>query len=135
MLQTDKILVVDDIAAMRQLLGTVLTQLGYGNVFLVGSGEEAIEKIHQEAFSIVMLDINLPGISGLETLQQIREVNSEIFVVMVSAHHSAANVKEAIEKGVNGFIVKPYQRKKVAEVLQKYRKQTVKKGALSEIDW
>lgn len=135
MAYVDKILVVDDIAAMRQLLGTVLTQQGYANVFLVGSGEEAIARLEKEAFSIVMLDINLPGISGLDTLQRIREINPDLFVVMVSAHHSAANVKEAIEKGVNGFIVKPYQRKKVAEVLQKYRKQIAQKTSAAVIDW
>lgn len=131
----DKILVVDDIPAMRQLLGTVLTQQGYANVFLVGTGEEAIERIQKEAFSIAMLDINLPGISGLETLQRIREINPDLFIVMVSAHHSAANVKAAIEKGVNGFIVKPYQRKKVAEVLKKYRKQIAEKASVAAIDW
>ena len=131
----DKILVVDDIPAMRQLLGTVLTQQGYANVFLVGTGEEAIERIQKEAFSIVMLDINLPGICGLDTLQRIREINPDLFVVMVSAHHSAANVKAAIEKGVNGFIVKPYQRKKVAEVLEKYRKQVAEKASMAAIDW
>ena len=131
----DKVLIVDDVSAMRQLLGNVLGQLGYRNVFMVGTGEEAIERIKKEKFSVVMLDIDLPGISGLDTLAKLRAIRSDLFVVMISAHHSARNVKEAIANGTDGFIAKPCQRKKIDEVLQKYRRRGRKTVPAVEIDW
>jgi len=64
----------------------------------------------------------MPGISGLKTLQEIKMLNADAFVVMVSSHSSAENVKQAISCGVDGFIAKPYNHNKISEFLAKYRK-------------
>lgn len=117
----DKILVVDDVALMRDLLIKELSTLGFTNIHHATCGDEAMEMIQQGGFSMVMLDINMPGISGLKTLQMIREYDSDIFSVIVSAHSSAENVKQAIMGGANGFIVKPYTMKKISDIVEKYR--------------
>jgi two-component system chemotaxis response regulator CheY len=119
----DRILIVDDVALMRDLLKGVLRGFGYANVQDACCGEDALKLMQRDSFSIVMLDINMPGISGMKTLQKLRELDDDVFVVMVSAHSSAENVKQAIENGVDGFIVKPYTQKKVGEMLEKYRRR------------
>jgi two-component system chemotaxis response regulator CheY len=119
----DKILIVDDVALMRDLLKGVLREFGYNDLHDASCGEEALALVQRERYAIVMLDINMPGVSGMKTLQGIRDTNDETFVVMVSAHSSVENVKQAIENGVDGFIVKPYTQKKVGEMLEKYRRQ------------
>lgn len=119
---TDEILIVDDVAVMRDLLKSMLVAHGYENVDFASSGEEAIERIQQRRYPIITLDINMPGISGLKTLEKIKELDPDAFVVMVSSHSSAENVKQAISCGVDGFIAKPYNDKKISEFLEKYRK-------------
>lgn len=119
----DKILIVDDVAVMRDLLKGVLRGFGYDNVQDVSCGEDALKLLQRESYAIVMLDINMPGISGMKTLQKIREADEDIFVAMVSAHSSAENVRQAIDNGVDGFVVKPYTQKKVGELLDKYRRK------------
>lgn len=121
MKESDKILVVDDVALMRDLLIKELNSLGFDNIQHASSGDDALNMIRQGGFSMVMLDINMPGISGLKTLQMIREFDSSIFTVIVSAHSSAENVKQAIVSGANGFIVKPYTMKKISDIVDKYR--------------
>jgi len=121
MKNSDKILVVDDIALMRDLLIKELATLGFSDIHHASCGDEALKVIQQGGFSMVMLDINMPGISGLKTLQMIRELDSDIFTVIVSAHSSAENVKQAIASGANGFIVKPYTMKKISDIIEKYR--------------
>ena len=118
----DKILIVDDVAVMRELLKSMLVAHGYEDVDFAASGEEAIERIQQQQYPIITLDINMPGISGLKTLQKIKALDPDVFVVMVSSHSSAENVKQAIVCGVDGFIAKPYNDKKISEFLDKYRK-------------
>lgn len=118
---TDKILIVDDVAVMRDLLKSMLVAHGYENIDFASSGEEAIERVQNNSYPIITLDINMPGISGLKTLQTIKELDADAFVVMVSSHSSAENVRQAISCGVDGFIAKPYNNNKISEFLDKYR--------------
>jgi two-component system chemotaxis response regulator CheY len=122
MAHKEKVLIVDDVAVMRDLLKSMLIAHGYENVDFASSGEEAIKRVQQQRYPIITLDINMPGISGLKTLQEIKALDADSFVVMVSSHSSAENVKQAIACGVDGFIAKPYNNKKVSEFLEKYRK-------------
>lgn len=117
----DKVLIVDDVAIMRSLLKSILVSYGYENISEATSGEEALTLLDKDDYRLVMLDINMPGISGMRTLKTIREHGQVSFVVMVSSHSSAENVKTAIEIGANGFIVKPYAQNKVGDILEKYR--------------
>ncbi len=115
------VLIVDDNLAARKLLKSVLSSLGLRiKTHDASSGIEAIEQSKIVVFDIIFLDIEMPGINGLETLEKILEERPEQFVVIVSANATIENVKKAIELGGKGFIVKPYKSNKVKSAIDKY---------------
>jgi len=69
---------------------------------------------------LVFLDIDMPGADGLSALKEIRSLDPQAYVVIVSGHGSLPKVQEALALGVAGFVVKPFSSKRIAEVLQKY---------------
>jgi len=95
------ILIVDDVSTVRSFLSQTLMHLGIENVK-------------------IFLDIELPDGDGKELIAQINDINPETNVVMVSAHSAVENVKEAIDKGAKGFVVKPFTPKKIAAMLKKF---------------
>jgi DNA-binding NtrC family response regulator len=102
------LLVVDDEENMRRLLKKVLSEQGF-EVDLLEDGEKAIRKVKQESdrYDIVMLDIRLPGKNGIEVLREIREINSEIAVIMMTAYESLETAIQAIREGAYDYLVKP----------------------------
>jgi two-component system chemotaxis response regulator CheY len=112
--------IVDDDAYARDLLGSILRGLECNVDHSVSSGEEAISKCCRTRVDILFLDIEMPGLNGFETLEEILQGNPDQYVVMISAHSTLDNVKKAIGLGAKGFIVKPYTGAKVRDVLDKY---------------
>lgn len=102
------LLVVDDEENMRRLLKKVMTERGF-QVDLLQDGQEAIRKVLQEPnrYDIVMLDIRLPGKNGIEVLREIREINSEIAVIMMTAYESLETAVQAIREGAYDYLIKP----------------------------
>ena len=102
------LLVVDDEENMRQLLRKVMSEQGF-EVDLVEDGEKAVRKVTQEPnrYDVVMLDIRLPGKNGIEVLRDIREINSEIAVVMITAYESLETAIQSIREGAYDYLVKP----------------------------
>jgi two-component system chemotaxis response regulator CheY len=125
MQQSTRVLIVDDVPLMREMLRHILVSHGCENVEFAGRGDEAIAMVRSGRFDIVFLDINMPGTSGLRVLEQLREMDEQLFVVMVSAHSSADNVKQAIDSGADGFLVKPTSSAKVKQLLVRYRARAV----------
>lgn len=115
-----RVLVVDDISLMRNILKTTLRGFGFDQFDDAANGEEAVTRFRTTKYGMVFLDIDMPGKSGLEALSEIRNYDAEVFVVIVSAHSSAENVKHALKLGADGFIVKPYAAQKVAQLVAKY---------------
>jgi diguanylate cyclase (GGDEF)-like protein len=101
------ILVVDDEEIMRNLLCDVLTEAGY-NVEAVSCGGEAIEKVQQEKFPIVVTDLKMPGMNGIEVIKGLRAINSGICVIVITAYPSIDSVIEAMREGIYDYIVKPF---------------------------
>ena len=89
---SESILIVDDERGIRETLSAVLRDEGF-NAEAVESGEECLKAIARRAYGCVLLDVWLPGISGLETLQQMRDANSDVAVVIISGH---GNVETAV---------------------------------------
>jgi two-component system nitrogen regulation response regulator NtrX len=81
----ETILVVDDEASICQSLSAILTDEGY-QVLVAGSGEDAIKSVDNEMPQLVLLDIWLPGIDGLETLKAIKAAHPNVLVIMMSGH-------------------------------------------------
>ena len=103
---SESILIVDDERGIRESLMGVLRDEGFAPD-AVASGEECLKAIGQRAYGCVLLDVWLPGISGLETLQQMRDANSDAAVVIISGHGNVETAVRATKLGAFDFIEKP----------------------------
>ena len=100
------VLVVDDEPGIRKLLADILSDEGF-TVATVPSGEDALELVGRELFDLVLLDVALPGMDGLETLARLREVGCRAPVVAISGHASAEQAVAAVRAGAVDFLEKP----------------------------
>jgi two-component system response regulator HydG len=101
------ILIVDDDRALRLLLGNLLNRWGY-EVFGADDGSTAIEKIRKRPFDLVLMDIHMRKISGLEALAEIKSYNPRIPVIIMTALASVEYAAEAQKKGASDFLPKPF---------------------------
>ena len=122
-----EILIVDDVSELRSFLTGCLKHLGFYNVSQAKDGVDALQQIKNNPKDIVFLDIEMPKKNGMETLKEIHLLEPDIFVIMLSCHSSLGNVKEAIDNGASGFIVKPFSVEKVTESLVNFAKHCKKK--------
>jgi two-component system KDP operon response regulator KdpE len=111
-----RILVVDDEPQLRRTLRSTLPALGF-TVADAESGEAALEKLREEKFDLVLLDINMPGLSGIETCRAIRS-RSDIFVLMVTVRDRAEDKIQALDAGADGYVTKPFD---INELLARIR--------------
>ncbi|HHY38137.1 MAG TPA: response regulator [Clostridia bacterium] len=102
------ILVVDDSAFMRMRTANLLKGAGY-EVIEAENGRVAVEVYKQRRPAVVLMDITMPEMDGLEALRAIKEVDRDANVVMVSALAQSSLIMEAIQAGARDFVVKPYQ--------------------------
>jgi len=114
-----RILVVDDDHTMRELLKSLLRREGYNVVGDAGDGDAALAQCENLDPHVVCLDINMPKLGGLQTLEAIKERFRDIQVVMVTGAATADVVRDAIDKGACGFIVKPFTAAKILDALRK----------------
>jgi two-component system nitrogen regulation response regulator NtrX len=111
------ILIVDDEESICQSLGGVLADDGY-EVMTAGSGEEALKIVEEEMLSLVLLDIWLPGIDGIETLKIIKDGHPQLRVVMMSGHGTIETAVKATKLGAFDFIEKPLSLEKVLLIVK-----------------
>jgi len=109
---TASVLVIDDEAAIRDSLEVLLTLEGY-QVKMAADGEQGLRILELENFDLVLLDLALPGRSGLELLPMIKERQPEIPVIMITAYGTVENVVEAIRAGAENFVQKPWDNEKL----------------------
>lgn len=115
----NKILIVDDSRQIRKSLRDILEKYEYDVVGEASSGTEAISLFNSILPDIVMLDIIMPKLGGIETLRILRSINKEVKVIMVSALDSLERVKECMKAGANHYILKPFEEAKVIEIIKK----------------
>jgi two-component system chemotaxis response regulator CheY len=122
---TARILTVDDMATMRKIIKSLLNQLGYTNVDEAENGKEALVKLKQNKYDLVLLDWNMPEMDGITLLQEIRKDPQlkDIPVIMVTAEAKKENVLLAIQSGANNYIVKPFTAETLKEKLEKVWQQ------------
>ena len=101
-----RILVVDDDPQIRRAMKATLTARGY-QVSDARTGEEALDKLRSEAFDLVLLDMNMPGIGGMETCRLIRS-SSDIAIVMLTVNNTEKDKVEALDAGADDYVTKPY---------------------------
>ena len=104
-----KILVVDDAVFMRTTVSNALKKAGYEELIDAGNGAQAVEQFSKEHPDLVIMDITMPEMDGLQALKAIKEIDPNAKVVMCSAMGQEAMVIEAINLGALDFIVKPFK--------------------------
>lgn len=113
-----KILIVDDEELIRLSLRKLLEKHGY-RVDVAGSAEEALEKIKGNGFHIVITDIMMPDMDGIELLKKIKEQDRSIYVIMITAYASLERAIASLKHGAGDFIQKPYENKEILEAVKK----------------
>jgi DNA-binding response OmpR family regulator len=121
-MEPKKILIVDDEKNIRLTLSQALETLGMA-VQTAVDGEEALQKLQDSDFSLVLLDLKLPGMDGLEVLRRIRESRPKTRVIMITAHGTIDYAVEAMKLGAVDFLRKPFSpneiRRLVSQVLER----------------
>ena len=105
-MSTGRILVVDDEPQIRRVLRATLTAQGY-EVQDARTGEDALESVRNSRFDLILLDMNMPGIGGLETCRSIRS-GSEVAIIMLTVHDAEHDKVAALDAGADDYITKPF---------------------------
>lgn len=113
------ILICDDAAFMRMMIKDILTKNGYTVAGEAENGKKAIEKYNEVKPDLVLMDITMPELDGIQALKQIKMADPASNVIMCSAMGQQAMVIEAIQAGAKDFIVKPFQADRVIEAVKK----------------
>lgn len=113
MLELDKnirILVVDDFQTMRRILCGLLRELGFTRIEEAEDGRDALDRLHRGRFELVISDLNMPRLDGLEMLRSIRAdaTLQHLTVLMVSAEARKDHIISTAQAGANGYVVKPF---------------------------
>jgi two-component system chemotaxis response regulator CheY len=126
-----KVLVVDDMMSMRNIVKRALREIGYQNIHDAMDGEEALEKLKSGGFGLVLLDWNMPVMSGIELLRTIRAdpALKAIPVLMITAEAKMDNIMEAVQAGVSDYLVKPFSEQALQEKLEKIFQKLSKEKA------
>lgn len=111
-----KILIVDDALQVRRVLRTALSAEGY-TIFEAATGEEALESVRQSMPDAILLDVNMPGIGGLETCREIRRT-MDIPILMLTVRNAERDKVMALDAGADDYVVKPFS---MAELLARIR--------------
>lgn len=119
-LDMGKILLVDDAAFMRMMIKDTLTKNGYTDVHEAGDGLQAVEKYAEIHPDLVIMDITMPNMNGLEALKAIRGQDPNAVIVMCSAMGQEAMVIEAIKSGAKDFIVKPFKPDRILKTVTSF---------------
>ncbi|NLY19223.1 MAG: response regulator [Clostridiaceae bacterium] len=113
------ILIVDDAAFMRMMIKDILTKNGYTVIGEAENGIKAIEKYKELSPDLVIMDITMPEMDGIQAVKQIKSINADSKIIMCSAMGQQAMVIESIQAGARDFIVKPFQAERVIEAVKK----------------
>ena len=123
-----KILIVDDAQQVRRVLRTALSAEGY-TIFEAGTGEEALEAVRQSTPDAILLDVNMPGMSGLETCRELRRT-LEVPIVMLTVRNAERDKVLALDAGADDYVVKPFG---MAELLARVRAALRRRAQQSQL--
>jgi two-component system chemotaxis response regulator CheY len=118
-----KVLIADDAVMTREWLSVAMRKL---NCQIIGSavdGAEAVQEYRRYQPDILVMDIDMPVKSGLEALREILADFPTAFVIIVSGHSTFENVKQAVDLGAKGFVVKPFNLKKLEDLVRRFHSE------------
>jgi two-component system KDP operon response regulator KdpE len=108
-----KLLIVEDDTALRRSLHTTLGSLGF-DVSEAGNGEDAVTHLRRTSFEAVLLDINMPGMGGIETCRLIRRMSTKLQILMLTVRDDEDDKVEALEAGADDYVTKPFHSRELA---------------------
>ena len=114
----ERIILVEDDLAMRFALCRALEKQGYA-VVETGSAEEALERLRSASFTVAILDIRLPGMSGLDAIPLMKQIAAELEIVVMTAHGTADLGLEAINRGAFDYFTKPFSLAEIQTVVRR----------------
>ena len=126
-----KILVVDDEQDVRETLESVLSKLDYDPIVASG-GKEALEMIRQNKVDVVLSDLYMPEMGGIELLKRVKTENRNIVFLMITAHPTIETAVDAIKKGAYDYLTKPFH---IDEVKMKLNRALEKSGLTHSLTW
>ncbi|MBV8551133.1 MAG: response regulator transcription factor [Acidobacteriaceae bacterium] len=112
-----RVLVVDDESTIRQALGTTLNALGF-RTETAANGDDALAAVRRDRFEAVLLDINMPGISGIDTCREMRRVAPWLPILMLTVRDSENDIVNALDAGADDYITKPFHIKELTARLR-----------------
>jgi DNA-binding NtrC family response regulator len=118
------VLVVDDLKSIRLTLGGMLEDEGC-NVVLAENGYQAIEAAKQTPFDLVFMDIKMPGINGVQTFRELKKINPEAVVIMMTAYSVEDLIREALEEGAYAVVYKPFDVDKIVSIIESALQKTL----------
>lgn len=118
------ILVVDDLKSIRMTLGRVLEDEGH-NVVLAEDGYQAIEAAKQTSFDLIFMDIKMPGINGVQTFREVKKINPQAAVIMMTAYSVEDLVREALEEGAYAVVYKPFDIENIVSIIESALRKTL----------
>jgi len=121
------VLLVDDNLDDTELYNTILRQRGYKCVN-VSTGEECLKQVKEKQFQIILLDVKLPGIDGVETLKQLKNIRLDVSVIMLTAYSKKQIIEEAMQHGSYACLAKPLDIEQLLDVLAQSLKSKTEQG-------
>ncbi len=115
-----RVLVADDSSTMRKIILRSLQAVGVTEVTEAADGTEAVAMFKPGEFEMVLTDWNMPGKTGLEVVEEIREMDKDIPIIMVTTEAEKGRVLQAIQAGVSDYLVKPFTADTLREKLEKH---------------
>ncbi|MFO8013941.1 MAG: response regulator [Phycisphaerae bacterium] len=117
-MEAKPVLIVDDEKNIRQTLSQALESLDLETATAV-NGEEALAQLEEKPFGLILLDLKMPGMDGMEVLRQVREMRPDIKVIIITAYGTVESAVEAMKLGAVDFIEKPFAPKDIRDLVQK----------------
>lgn len=113
-----RMLVVDDTKFMRKMLSDILVQSGYEVIGEADNGKQAVELFRELRPDVVIMDITMPEMDGIEAIREIRRVDPQSVILVCSAMSQQELISDALKAGANGYLMKPFKPDRVKEVIQ-----------------
>lgn len=130
-MERKRILVVDDEEDVRETLATVLENLNY-QALLAADGEEALSLIKNQRVDVILSDLYMPGMNGIELLKRVKTEKKNMIFLMITAHPTIETAVDAIKKGAYDYLTKPFH---IEEVRIKLSRAMERQGLTHSLRW
>ena len=121
------VLIVDDSPLIRRIIITALKSAGVEDIVIAEDGVKALETVMEREFDIILMDWNMPKMSGIDALRKIRKTGIRTPIIMVTTESERNNIIEAIKAGANNYVIKPFEPEKIVikvmETMERFRDQ------------